>query len=64
VKGLVKCIVQKWLDNQMRYIINNLTNLQVNLYLPDLSTLFEGFDNLSLDKLGQLYNETKSQTDP
>lgn len=59
MKGLVKCIIQKRMDNQMRYIINNLTNLQVNLYLPDISTLFEGFDNLSLDKLGTLYEEVQ-----
>lgn len=51
------------MDNQIRYIINNLTNLSVNLYLPDVSNLFEGFDNLSLDKLGQLYEEVQQQTD-
>lgn len=50
------------MDNQIRYIINNLTNLSVNLYLPDISTMFEGFENLSLDKLGSLYNEVRSQT--
>lgn len=63
MKGLVKCIINKWMDNQIRYIINNLTNLSVNLYLPDVSNLFEGFDNLSLDKLGQLYEEVQQQTD-
>lgn len=63
MRGLVKCIINKWLDNQIRYIINNLTNLSVNLYLPELSTLFQGFDNLSMDKLGKLYGEVQRQTD-
>ncbi|MBP6910638.1 hypothetical protein KBC03_03480 [Patescibacteria group bacterium] len=34
----------------------------MNLYLPELSTLFQGFDNLSLDKLGSLYNSVQRQT--
>ena len=41
VKGLVKCIISKWLDNQIRYIINNLTSMSVQIYLPEISSVFK-----------------------
>jgi hypothetical protein len=51
VKGLVKCVIQKWLDNQIRYLINNLTNLSINLTLPDVTNLTDWFKNLNFTDL-------------
>lgn len=45
-KGLVKCIVNDRMDRQMNYMINNLTNMQIGIYLPDLSQLGQGFENI------------------
>ncbi len=45
-KGLVACIVNDWLDRQTNYIINNFTNMQIGIYLPDLTQLWKGFDTL------------------
>ena len=45
-KGLVACIVNNWLDRQTNYIINNFTNMQIGIYLPDLSQIGEWFDNI------------------
>lgn len=46
-KWLVQCVVSDWMDRQLLYMINNLTNMQIGVYLPDLSQLWEGFDHLA-----------------
>jgi hypothetical protein len=51
VKWLIKCIINKWLDNQIRYMINNLTNMSINVYLPDISQLMQWFKNVRLDEI-------------
>ena len=52
LKWLVQCIIKKWLDRQIRYIINALTNMTIYVYLPDLSQLLEWWDKLKdLNKL-------------
>lgn len=45
-KGLVACIVQDWMDRQVNYLINNFTTMQIGVYLPDLTQLWQGFDSL------------------
>lgn len=45
-RGMVACIMNDWLDRQTNYIINNLTNMQIGVYLPDLSQLWQWFDTL------------------
>lgn len=37
--GLAQCIVQGWLDPQITYIANNLTTLNITVYLPDLASI-------------------------
>lgn len=53
-KWLVACIVGDWMDRQTNYIINNFTNMQIWIYLPDLSQLWQWFwniwDNISSDE--------------
>lgn len=46
-KWLIWCIVNDWLDRQTNYIINNFTNMQIGVYLPDLSQLGQWFNNLN-----------------
>lgn len=41
VKGIVKCLVNDWIDKQIRYILNNMTNMTVGIYLPDLTDLMK-----------------------
>jgi len=41
VKGLVKCIVQTWMTNQIAYIQNNLTKMTIQIDLPDVTQMFQ-----------------------
>ena len=43
---MVACIVDDWMDRQTNYIVNNLTNMQIGVYLPDFSQLGEGFSTI------------------
>lgn len=54
-KWLVKCVVQDWMTRQIQYVQNNLTKMNIEVALPDFSTLTQG-----LDKVGNLrdtYNQ-------
>ncbi len=67
VNWLLKCIVQKWLDNQIRYIANNLTNMSINITIPDPSNIFDGFKNLDLgwlDAVTEWFKKDASGTSP
>ncbi len=46
VRWLVDCIIKKWMDKQIRYIINNLTNMTIYMYLPDFSQLWQWWDKV------------------
>lgn len=61
VKWLIKCIINKWLDNQIRYMINNLTNMSINVYLPDVSQLMQWFKNVRLDEINKVADNFKQQ---
>lgn len=58
-KGLVKCVVQDWMTRQIQYIQNNLTKMTIQLDLPDLSTIFQGFDKIG--NLEATYKELQKQ---
>jgi len=60
-KGLFACVLNNWLDRQSRYIINNLTNMTIGVYLPDITTLFQWFDQLTLEKLRE-YQKVANNT--
>ena len=59
VKWLIKCIINKWLDNQVRYMINNLTNMSINVYLPDISQLMQWFKDVRLDEINRISESFK-----
>lgn len=47
VKWLVQCIVRKRADKQIRYIANNLVNMNIFITLPNLDPIAEGLDNIT-----------------
>ena len=53
VKGIVKCIVTDRLDEQIKYLVNNLSSMTITLALPDVTTLTQWFDQLDIDRLSQ-----------
>jgi len=48
---LVKCIVQDWLDRQIKYVLNNMTKMTIGIIFPDFSDIFAGFDKITVDNL-------------
>ncbi|MDD3263232.1 MAG: VCBS repeat-containing protein [Candidatus Absconditabacteria bacterium] len=45
-KGIIKALVKDWFGRQVKYMINNLTTLTINVTLPDISQLADGFGGL------------------
>lgn len=41
--GFIKKLIKDWMDRQTRYIINNLTKMNINLVLPKIWSIFEWF---------------------
>lgn len=46
-KGLVQCIIQDGIDRQVNYIVNAMSNMEVGVYLPNLSQLGYGFSDVN-----------------
>lgn len=40
-KWLVSCLMNQFVDNQIRYLVNNLTTLNLTVILPDIKWLWE-----------------------
>jgi len=55
--GLVKCLVQDWMDRQIKYIINNMSQMTVGVYFPNLDDVFVGFDSLNTERLRTIFSE-------
>ena len=45
-KGLVECMIKDWTTRQLLYIKNNLTQMTIQVDLPDVSTVFQWFDKI------------------
>ena len=58
-KGLVQCVVNSWMTRQIQYIQNNLTKMTIQLDLPDLTSLTQGFDKIG--NLSETYNNITTQ---
>jgi hypothetical protein len=52
--GIVSCIMNQFADNQIRYIINNLTTLNLNIIIPDWQGLI-GQGQI----IGDVFDKTK-----
>jgi len=59
--GLVESIIKKWLDKQIRYIMNNLTHFNVSIWFPQFSQLLQNYNNLktSLIRLKELKKDAE-----
>lgn len=62
-KWLIDCIIKKWIDKQIRYIINNLTGMTIYIYLPDVSSLWEWFDKLKMSNVTKIREQLNSDFD-
>ncbi|MEF2176074.1 MAG: FG-GAP-like repeat-containing protein [Candidatus Absconditabacteria bacterium] len=63
VKGIVQCMIKKWVDKQIRYIINNLTNMTIYLYLPDVSQLVDDFSKVDFDRVSNIRGTLQDDVD-
>lgn len=45
-KWLIKCIVWDWMTRQLKFIINNLTKMTIQVNLPDMSQMAQWFDTI------------------
>lgn len=63
VKWLIQCIIEKRVDNQIRYIINNLTRMTIYVYLPDLSQITEWFEKVNIDHFMNVLNDLNQRVD-
>ena len=53
-RWLVACIVNQFVDNQVRYIINNMTSMDVNIVLPDFNYIWNNIVWLKRNNQAQL----------
>jgi hypothetical protein len=47
---LIKCIIKDWMTRQLKFIINNITKMTIQVNLPDMSQMVQWFD-----KMGNLW---------
>lgn len=59
VKWLIKCIIQSWMTRQLKFIINNITKMTIQVNLPDMSQMVQGFDKLG--NLGEIYKQINAE---
>ncbi|MEI7562323.1 MAG: hypothetical protein WCJ39_00985 [bacterium] len=45
-KGLVKCLVKDRMTRQIQYVMNNLTKMTIQVDLPDITQLTQGFGDM------------------
>ncbi|MFZ2718776.1 MAG: VCBS repeat-containing protein, partial [Candidatus Absconditicoccaceae bacterium] len=59
VKGLKKLIIDNRLDRQIKYIMNNLTKMDVTIYLPQLDDLSKGLSFGDLQEKSSEFKQAK-----
>lgn len=59
-KGLVKCLVKDWMTRQIQYVMNNLTKMSIQIDLPDVTQITQGFAGIPW--LTQSYKQTNKAT--
>lgn len=64
-KGIAQCVVGDWIDEQTKYVLNNLTTMTLGIYLPDVTQLVQGFDTLNSDNRHETMEDIRlTQQDP
>jgi len=62
--GLMSCVIDWWLDKQIKYILNNLNKMTISIVFPDVSDLFKWFDKLAIDNLMIMDSENSCKDNP
>lgn len=66
--GLVSCILNQFVDNQIRYIINNMSSMDINIILPDLWYIWNNIVWLKRNNQAQIeyqnYYEKQTENKP
>lgn len=60
-KWLISCIVNQFVDNQVRYIINNMTSMDINIILPDFNYIWNNIVWLKRNNQAQIEYENYYQ---
>lgn len=55
--GLVKCVIQDWLDRQVKYIINNMSQMTIGIYFPNVDQVFAWLETLNAERLESLFSQ-------
>lgn len=55
--GLVKCVIQDWLDRQVKYIINNMSQMTIGIYFPNVDQVFAWLETLNAERLETLFSQ-------
>jgi len=58
--GLVKCVIQDWMDRQVKYIINNMSQMTIGVYFPDAGQIVEGLGSLNAERLEAIFSQEAS----
>ena len=58
--GLVKCVIQDWMDRQVKYIINNMSQMTIGIYFPDVEQVFAWLDTLDATTLEAIFSQEAS----
>ena len=58
---IIDVVVKKWLDKQIKYIMNNLTNFKVSVIFPDLQKLVGNIDVNKFSEFTGQYNNTPKE---
>ena len=57
-----KMLIDNWLDPQIRYILNQMTKMHINIILPDVLTLMKS-DISSMKEIANNFKDSKSDSD-
>ena len=58
---LIDIIIKKWLDTQIKYIMNNLTNFKISIIFPDFQSLLGKVDVNDLAEFSNQYDTTPKE---
>lgn len=59
IQWLKKIIINNWLDKQIKYIMNNISKMDIKVYLPEIDKLFEWIWDWTIQENIQELNKDK-----
>ena len=55
-KGIISCIIKKWLNHQIQFTISQLTHMTIYVLYPDMSGLMDWFDDKTASRLSSQWS--------